>query len=81
MKVETLVNYDFSEFQLPLIAIYHNPSDFPGKFVARVYDLNEASPVHMVKNSLEEIRNRIPLEMSRLNRHQDDDPVIVEVWV
>ena len=29
--------------QFPLLTVYNSPKDYPGKFVARVFDLNKAT--------------------------------------
>lgn len=72
---------DFSRFKFPLITIYFNPSDFPNKYVARIYDANQPTLIAVVKDSLEELRSVIPKNFQRLERHVYDDPVIVEIWI
>ena len=66
---------------IPLICIYENPDDYPGFFVARVWDADQ--PTHLIAkaDTLDGIRETIPPNMHRLHRRPDDDPVIVEVWI
>lgn len=71
----------------PIIAVYENPSDFKGKFVARLFVVNRELKKEMVteycvvKDSLEEIREAIPKSLIGLNRYANDDPCIVEVYI
>lgn len=79
---------DFKSFNLrtlvsiPIIAVYENPADYPGKHVARLWDIkNKPTRFVVVRNSLEEIRMAIPSYMTRLGACSMDDPVIVETWI
>jgi hypothetical protein len=67
-----------------MISIYFNPKDFPGKYVARVFDIRPGA-VHatryiMVNENLEEMRRSIPAGFSCTNRTPEDDPELLEVW-
>lgn len=66
---------------MPMIAIYNHPTDYPDKYVARVWDCN--IPTHLIAtaDTLEEIRATIPPNMTRLPSMAGDDPCIVEVWL
>lgn len=69
----------------PMFVVYKNPSDFPGKFVVRLFNMDK--PVHMaaVKDTLEEARAAIqqgpPFMFHNVGRSPQDDPVIVETWI
>lgn len=71
---------------LPIVVIYENPSDYPGKFVARRQwagrggVLLEPGPL-IVGDSLTEVRGVIPDGMVRLPRDPNDEPQIVECWI
>jgi len=67
--------------RLPLICVYNNPSDYPGKYVARVWDVDRPTNLVAIADSLEEIREAKPPEMMIMDRMQNDDPVIVETWI
>lgn len=64
-------------------AVYQNPSDYPGKFVARCWladNVTYGRPI--VCGNLEEIQNVLRLcGLDRLGRFENDDPVIVETWI
>lgn len=70
-----------------LWTIYKNPSDYPGKFVARkwVCDGKDNHPIPdfkaLVRDTLREIREAIPQGMHRMKRHPSDDACIVETWI
>jgi hypothetical protein len=69
--------------------VYRHPRDYPAKYVARRWDVR--SPGHgaqviatdevKLANTLDEIRRLIPPGLYCLNRFEDDDPCIVEVWI
>jgi hypothetical protein len=71
--------------------VYYNPSDYPGLYVVRPWDIvqGEPEPVprlseHWVCGSLEEARAIIlhgDPSLYCLPRQPGDDPVIVEVWL
>lgn len=65
----------------PMIAIYRNPKDFPGAYVARLWELDKPTDFVMIADTLPKIREGIPGNFARINRSLEDDPVIVETWV
>lgn len=65
----------------PLICIYISPEDYPRKFVARLWDLDEATRYIAVAETLDAIRGSIPEGMIRFCRDQNDPPCIVETWI
>ena len=67
---------------VPIIAVYDNPKDYPGKFIARLWDIGK-KPTRfvMVKGGLEDIRKNIPSGMVRLPPSPLDDPILVETWL
>ena len=67
--------------RLPLICVYNSPSDYPGKYVARLWDVDKPTNMVAVAESLEEIREAKPPEMMIMDRLTGDDPVIVETWI
>lgn len=81
--VDTFQNICFRELTLkaPLIVVYANPSDFPDKFVARLWDLNRPTKLAVFTNTIAEIREAIPDQFVRLDPSPDDDPVITEIWI
>lgn len=60
--------------------IYDSPTDFPGKFVTRRFDLYSPSDEVYIEDSLDEIRKRIPPGLYRLPRQPLDEEIIVETW-
>ena len=68
--------------KVPIIAVYKHPSDYPDKYVARLWDVgNKATHYVLVKDTLAEIREAIPNNLIRLNPSAKDDPIIVETWL
>ena len=70
---------------LTLYTIYHNPSDYPGKYVMRPSTIGERGLLTLgdavVSDTLEEARATVPPFLFNLGRMRGDDPVIAEVWV
>jgi endonuclease V-like protein UPF0215 family len=67
--------------KIPLICVYKNPADYPGKYIARLWDVDRPTNIIAIAESLEEIREAKPAEMVIMQRHPNDDPVIVETWI
>lgn len=67
--------------------VYHDPKDFPGKYVVRKWRvgngglLEAAVAPDAVCASLEEARASVPQGKVKLGRNAPDDPCIVETWV
>ena len=71
---------------LLMYTVYHNPSDFPGKFVVRRHAVRPGfvaaeQTAMAVCDSLDEARQALPPGLVSLGREPQDDPVIVESWV
>lgn len=64
-----------------IITIYKNPSDYPDKFVARIYERGLPTKYIALANTVEEIMEKIPSNKVFLKRSEKDDPVIVGVVV
>ena len=80
---ETFLGMPLKELCIvPIIVVYKSPKDFPGKYVARLWDIhNRPTAYAMVKDSLDDVRKGIPKTMNRLPPAPIDDPVIVETWL
>lgn len=61
--------------------IYNSPSDHPGKFVARKFNLDIPTSEHKTADTLDDIRKLVSPGLVCLKRSENDDPVIVEVWL
>lgn len=67
---------------LSIWTIYDNPKDYPGKFVARRFELDRPTGTVLVANTLIELRRQMmEWGLTRLPRAEEDDPVIVETWL
>ena len=66
---------------MPIITIFNSPTDYPGKYVARVFDVDKPTTLAAVADTYEELQQAIPAGMVRLERNEKDDPVILETWI
>lgn len=69
-----------------IYAIYDHPKDYPDNFVVRAWRPRadgglDVSLVAHLATSLEDARAWVPRGFARMDRHDNDDPVIVEVWL
>ena len=69
-----------TQLKMPMFVIYRDPVDYPGKFVARVFDLNKPTPYCAIRDSYNEIVETVPEAMTRIPRDPHDDPKIIETW-
>lgn len=72
--------------ELPMWVLYKHPRDFPDKYIARLHVLGSngyaATPEVLVADELEEVRQQLDAKgLVRLERNENDDPVIVETWL
>lgn len=68
--------------KVPMITIYNSPEDYPGKYVARLWDLHTPTPYIVIADTLDEARAAIPTgDMIQFSRDTKDDLCIVETWV
>lgn len=82
VRMDSFLQINFSQENiLPIITVYNNPRDYPGKFLARIFNGVRPTNVIMVKDSLEEINRNIPGSMVWINRYPVDDPAIVGTWI
>jgi hypothetical protein len=67
---------------LEIWAVYENPTDYPGKWVARLFvDGKPTDKMHVAEDHNTLIRIMAMAGLVRLPRDASDDPVIVETWV
>jgi hypothetical protein len=72
---------------LRMWTVYKHPKDYPNSYVARLFevDANGARPTPsiIVAPDLERLRDTLQFDMDlvKLMRSPEDDPVIVETWL
>lgn len=75
----------FSQFNMPLITIYQETSDFPGQFVARLFNIEPGKAITtryiMLADDLDSLRQKVPAHMTRFLPSPSDDPVVLESWI
>ena len=84
VNIRTFGNADLSGITMPMIAVYKNPADYPGWYVARVFDHGQPLNVHIRRRRIEEIHADIIKTfpgMIPFAPGAEDDPCIVETWV
>lgn len=86
--VKTLKQIDLTELRMPLIAVYGtNQKEYPGKYVARVFDTYKPTNAVMVMNDLDKLRDCIEENMpgeltgAFLSRGADDDPSLIGCYI
>lgn len=65
----------------PAFTVFNSPSDFPGKFVVRLFDGKQPTRLVAIKDTIEEARATIPSIFCMVPRSERDDRVIVETWL
>lgn len=73
--------YDGNREELKTIAIYNSPDDFPGKYVARLFNGIEPTDKMVLGETLEEVRGKMPRGYMRIPRHETDVISLVESWI
>lgn len=81
--VNHIKDVDLSSIKMLIAVIYENPLDFPEKFVIRIFDMDKATNIVLLRDSLEECRKECidGCLHTIIPREDDDDDCIVESWV
>jgi hypothetical protein len=70
---------------LHIWTVYDHPRDYPDSYVARLTlvgaGVTQPSNVMFTADTLEELRSLLPPGMTYFPRDEQDDPVILEVWI
>ncbi|MES2157510.1 MAG: hypothetical protein V4512_06870 [Pseudomonadota bacterium] len=70
---------------LTMWVITENPTDHPGRFVARQWIIGRnrtsATAEHHIADTLEQVRAMLPPFLTMIPRDSRDDRVIVESWI
>lgn len=61
-------------------AVYRNPSDYPGKWVARRFKNGKPTKTVLVAASLEQVRAMLPARLVCVGRFEEDPPQLLETW-
>lgn len=64
-----------------IIVLYKNPSDYPDKFVARIFNSDNPTQYIALADTYEEIMGKMPANTVLLERTEKDDPVIIGAFV
>lgn len=82
-QVNSISEVDFSGLGMPCIAVYNSPEDFPGRSVARVFDLDKPTDTVIVRDNPIEIAADIRryTGMAFIPRMQEDVPSLIGVWM
>lgn len=67
-------------------AVYESPTDYPGKFVVRGFEIKNGQVIPedkplCISDSLREARKAIPDTFINLGRSAKDDNCMLEVWI
>lgn len=81
VEVTSWEQVDFSDMKMPIITVFQYPFDYPQKYVARLFDIENPTNVIMLGDNYEQLVSRKPPMMVKLNRSLNDDPKIVEIWI
>ena len=83
MILDTFVGVKLNTLSsVPIISVYRKPKDYPDKYVARLWDINNKPTTFVViADTLERVRELIPRSMVCIPPSEKDDPVIVEVYI
>lgn len=82
-KVDSASQMNLERLKLPLIAIYQNPDDYPGYYIARLFDIDRPTNVVMMKKELAELQKDIREHTGLvwIKRSPNDVPALVGTWI
>lgn len=67
---------------LSIWVVYDHPTDWPDYFVAREWIGEQPGNMVTLERDLDRLRDRLRrMGLTRLERNEEDDPVILETWL
>lgn len=81
--VENIAQIDMSEMKIPSFAIYKNPTDYPGKSVARLFEGSRPTNIVIVRKNVKELHTlfRYHTRLMFLPATPWDPQNLVGVWM
>ncbi|MDO4275894.1 MAG: hypothetical protein Q4D16_19680 [Eubacteriales bacterium] len=81
--VEEITQVDCTKIEVPMYAVYYNTFDYPGKYVARLYDVDKPTNIVIIKDTIEEMQEYFDQKTPFIyfRRGAGDVPELVGVWV
>lgn len=82
-RLESAREIEFKRLRMPIIAVYKSPQDYPGQYVARVFDVNQPTNVVIVKKDFIELQRDIEqnTDMIWLSRSPKDVIELIGTWI
>lgn len=82
-KVSSMCQVNFASLRSPVIEVHESPSDYPGKYMARIFDVDVPTDIVMVKDTLAELQNDIRqhTDMIFFTRGMEDVESLIGAWV
>jgi hypothetical protein len=65
----------------PMIMVYAYPDDYPGNYVARLYDGRKGTHIIALADTMEALREAKPERMAVIKKQEKDPPKVVETWL
>ena len=78
---QVITQFNMRLIRAPMIVVYEDPKDYPGLFVARLFDGRKSTHLIALADTLEDIREAKPERMRIVNRIEQDSLQIVEAWL
>lgn len=82
-RVASTYEVDFTGLKLPIIAVYQSPRDYPGCYVARVFDVDKPTNVIITRDNLEDLQQDIAEHtgMVFIPRSMEDGQQVIGTWI
>ena len=83
VEVKSIRDVDLSVLQLPQVAVYNKPDDYPNKAVARVFDNGKPTNIIMLADDPNDLRWDIRkyTNLVWFPRGKEDVPALVGVYL
>ena len=78
---QVITQFNMRLIRAVMIVVYEDPKDYPGLFVARLFDGRKSTHLIALADTLEDIREAKPERMRIVNRIEQDSLQIVEAWL
>lgn len=81
--MKSIKEVDLTGLKIPVVAVHISPGDYPGKNVARVFDITVPTNVVVIKETIGELMEdiRSNTNLTFMPRGAEDEESLVGVWL
>lgn len=83
VKIKSIKNVNLNAFEMPQVAVFHCPEDYPRRTVGRIFDCGQPTNVVIVVRDITDLMNDVMehTNMTWFARGDEDERAVVGVFM